>query len=74
MAICAPTQEVLFLRQLITNLNIKPSGPIRMLKDNNRCIALAATNPTTTGKTKHIETRYNFIMELLHNKTVEIGY
>ena len=34
MAICAAAQEVLFLRQLLANLNLEPSGATRMLVDN----------------------------------------
>jgi hypothetical protein len=49
MTICAVAQEVLFLRQMFTNLNIKPSRPTRMLEDDNGCIALA-TNPMTKEK------------------------
>ena len=73
MAICAAAQEVLFLRQLRANLNLEPSGATRMLKDNIGCIALA-TNPITSGKTKHIDIRYHFIRELVKGRTVEVQY
>jgi hypothetical protein len=73
MAICAAAQEVLFLRQLLTNLNLEPSGATRMLEDNIGCIALV-TNPMTTGKTKHIDIKYHFIKELVKSMTVEVQY
>jgi len=73
MALSAVVQEVLFLRQLITNLDHTPARSTRMLKDNVGCIALA-TNPMTTGKTKHIDIRYHFIREVVKSKMVTIEF
>jgi hypothetical protein len=73
MALCASTQEVLFLRQLLTSFNMTPSGSTRMLEDNSGRMALA-TNPMTTGKTKHIDIRYHFIRDLVKNGEVVIEY
>jgi len=64
MAISVTIQEVLFLRQIFTNLDHMPSRSTRMFEDNNGCMALA-TNPMTTGKTKHIDIRYHFIREVV---------
>ena len=69
MAISAAVQEVLFLRQLITNLDHTPASSTRMLEDNIGCMALA-TNRMTTGKTKHIDIRYHFIREVVKSKAV----
>ncbi len=73
MAISAAVQEVLFLRQLITNLDHAPASSTRMLEDNIGCMALA-TNPMTTGKTKHIDIRYHFIREVVKSKAVTLEY
>ena len=54
MAISAAVQEVLFLRHLTTNLDHTHVRSTRMLEDNIGCMALA-TNPLTTGKTKHVD-------------------
>jgi hypothetical protein len=35
MALCASSHGVLFLRQLLTNFDMNPSGSRRMLEDNN---------------------------------------
>jgi len=40
-----------------------------MLEVNIGCMALA-NNPMTTGKTKHIDIRYNFIREVVKSKAV----
>ena len=69
MALSASVQEVMFLRQLLSNLNHPPSTSTRMLEDNNGCLALA-TNPMTTGKTKHIDIRYHFVREVVKSKAV----
>ena len=73
MAISAAFQEVLFLRQLTTNLDHTPAFSTRMLEDNMGCIALA-TNPMTTGKTKDIDIRYHFICEVVKSKAVTLEY
>ena len=73
MAISAAVQEVLFLRQLTTNLDHIPASSTKMLEDNSGCMALA-TNPMTTGKTKHIDIRYHFILEVVKIKEVTLEY
>jgi hypothetical protein len=52
MALSALAQEVVFLRQLLTNLGEVDGGPTPMFEDNEGCEALA-TNTITTEKTKH---------------------
>ncbi len=73
MVISAAIQEVLFLRQQTTNLDHTPASSTQMLEDNIGCMALA-TNPMTTGKTKHIDIRYRFIREVVKNKAVTLEY
>ena len=73
MALCASAQEVPFLRQLLTNFNMAPSGSTRMLENNSGCMALA-TSPMTTGKTKHIDIGYHFIRDLVKCGEVVIEY
>ena len=73
MAISAAVQEFLFLRQLTTNLDTTHVRSTRMMKDNIGCIALA-TNPMTTGKTKHIDISYHFVREMAKSKAVVLEY
>ena len=73
MAISAAVQEVLFVRQLTTNLDHIPASSTRMLEDNIGCMALAM-NPMTTGKTKHIDIRYHFIREVVKSKAVTLEF
>ncbi len=73
MAISAAVQEVLFIRQLLSNLAHPPSKSTRMLEDNNGCKAMA-TNDMTTAKSKHIDIRYHFIREVVKSKAVVVQY
>ena len=73
MAISVASLEVLFLRQPITNLDHTPARSTRMLEDYIGCMALA-TNPMTTGKTKHIDVRCHFIREVVKSKAAFLEY
>ena len=73
MAMCASLQEVLFLRQILANLDHAPSGSTRMLEDTKGCKAMA-TNDMTTAKSKHIDIRYHFIREVVKGKAVVVLY
>jgi hypothetical protein len=73
MAISASVQEVLFLRQLLANLDHAPAGSTRMLEDNNGCKAMS-NNDMTTAKSKHIDIRYHFIREVVKSEAVVVLY
>jgi hypothetical protein len=42
-----------------------------MFEDNTGCISLA-NNPMTTGKTKHIDMRYNFIRDKVKSGSIQL--
>ena len=67
----ARAHEVIFRRQLLTNLGEKMEGPTPMFNDNEGCTALA-TNDITSAKTKHIDTRHHFVRDLVKSKALEI--
>ena len=71
MALAASAQEVVFLRQLLTNLGEVAGGPTPMFEDNEGCEALA-TNAITTTKTKHIDIRHHLVRDLVKDNTLEI--
>ena len=71
MALAAAAQEVLFLRQLLSDFGFTQSHPTLMFEDNKSCISLA-TNPMTTAKTKHIDIRYHFVRDLATTKQINI--
>lgn len=71
MALAAAAQEVMFVLQVLRSMNITVSGPVRVYEDNRGCIALA-TNPMTTGKTKHIDVKYHFVRGLVRERHIEV--
>lgn len=71
MSLAAACQELLHLRQLLTCLGVKFSGPFRMFEDNQGCIALA-TNAVTTSRTKHIDVKYHFIGQCVQRHQVSV--
>ena len=73
MALAAAAQEVMFLRQLLSSLNIVLKSPTIMNEDNQGCISLA-TNSMTTGKTKHIDIRLHFLRDLVQNRSIELKW
>ena len=52
-------------------MNITISGPVQVYEDNRGCIALA-TNPMTTGKTKHIDVKYHFVRGPVRERHIEV--
>jgi hypothetical protein len=72
MALSTSSQEVIFLRQLLTNLGEKVKGPTPMFEDNEGCESLATTNDITSAKTKHIDVRHNFVRDLVKSNAIEI--
>ena len=73
MAVSAASQEVLVIRQLLSNLDIVSKFPTKMLEDNNGCITLSI-DASTPGKTKHIDIRHLFVRELVKCKAVVMEY
>ena len=70
MALSEATQEVIFLRQLLTNLGEPVKGPTPMYEDNEGYEALA-TNDITSANTKHIDIRHHFVRDLVKSKAIE---
>ena len=62
MALCAATQEAMFVRQLLADLGQQQSEPSVMMDDNQGCIALSK-NTMTTKRSKHINVRYHYCRE-----------
>ena len=71
MAMCAAAQELLFISQLMQAFGMTLKVPLQMFEDNKGCIALA-TNPMTTGKTKHIDVIYHFVRDLVQSGKLRI--
>ena len=73
IALSSATQEIIWLRRLLTDLHSKPQGPTELKEDNQGAIAIAK-NPFTHNRTKHIDIRYHFVRENVHDNVVNITY
>jgi hypothetical protein len=56
---------------LLHSMGIVQKKATKMFEDNTGCISLA-NNPMTTGKTKHIDVRYNFIRDMVKSGSIQI--
>jgi len=54
LALCAATQEAIWLRRLLTDFKAPPERPTTIREDNQSAIAIAK-NPISHAKTKHTD-------------------
>ena len=82
MALSTATQEVLWLRSLLRELDLAAATgderfrqlpPTIMHEDNQSCIKLAS-QPFNHGRSKHIDVRHHFICDHVEAKTISIQY
>jgi len=69
------TQEAMWLRSFLQNLNLTPRAddPVEMLCDNTAVIQFTK-DPKFHQKTKHIKRRYRFVRDAIKTKEVAIKY
>ena len=73
VALSAATQEVIWLRRLLTNVRVPPGGPIVIHEDNQGAIAMTK-NPVGHARTKHIDIHYHFLREGVQNGVIILKY
>jgi hypothetical protein len=66
-AIC----ELLWIRNLMLDLQIKPVNPIKLYCDSKAACDIAH-NPVQHDRTKHVEVDRHFIKEKLEEKLIEV--
>jgi hypothetical protein len=54
-------------------LKLREKKPVRLWIDNKSTISLAK-HPTAHGRTKHIDTRYNYLRDQVGEKKLEVEY
>lgn len=65
--------ENLWLRHLLTDFGVKFDTPTVIQCDNKSAIS-STKNPTMHGITKHIDTRFNFIRDLVNKGEISVIY
>ena len=73
VALNLATQEVVWLRKLLTDLRVTLPGPTVLMEDNQGAIAITK-NPVGHARTKHIDIRYHYIREAVQNGIVDLLY
>ena len=71
MAACAAAQEAVWLRQLLKEFTCSIFNPIIIFEDNKACIDYTK-NSTNHPRTKHIDTKYHFIRDLVQQDIIKL--
>jgi len=75
VACCLATQEAIWLRSFLQDLNLTPgiNDPVELLCDNTAAIKFAK-DPKFHRKANHIKRRYHFVRNAIKEKEVAIKY
>ena len=72
-AMAMATCELIWLKQLLNELNLGTSDPMKLICDNQAALHIAS-NPVFHERTKHIEVDCHFVREKLISKVIETGF
>ena len=73
VALANNTQEVIWMRQLMEDLESKLTEATIVYEDNQAPISIAQ-NPQHHSKTKHIDIKYHFVREKVADNTIQLKY
>ena len=73
VALSIASQEVIWLRRLLSDLRVDMSAATEMMEDNRGAIDLSK-NPKNHGRTKHIDVSYHFTRERIASKEIKVNY
>ena len=75
VACSAAVQEAVWLRRFYEDLNVVTDAtqPVTLYCDNQAAIAYTK-DPRYHNKSNHIETKYNFVRDIVAQKEVKIQY
>jgi hypothetical protein len=73
IAINSAVKEAVFIKQLMTELDVYNQAKFPIYTDNNGALALAK-NPVFHERTKHIAVKYYYIRQLIEKGTVDLVY
>lgn len=66
-------QEMLWLTKLLKDFQEDVQLPVKMYEDNQSCIKLA-NNQKFSKRSKHIDTKYHFIKDLIRGNKILLEY
>lgn len=73
MALSSAVQQAVHLRGLLNDMTIGVNRPTTIFVDSQSAIK-AASNPITSERSKHIDTRYHYTREMVENGVVALEY
>lgn len=73
VAAAQASQEVIWLRQLLTDLGQPQLGPTEIYEDNQGCLVLAHMEGVNS-RTKHIDVKFHFLRDLQEQGLLELLY
>jgi hypothetical protein len=73
IALSEATKEVMFLINLLENIEIYPCYPIYMFVDNAGAVFMSK-NAASSQRSKHIDVRYKYVRELIEKGLVKVVY
>nr|XP_040567939.1 secreted RxLR effector protein 161-like [Lepeophtheirus salmonis] len=73
MALSAASQECIWIRNLLCNIERSCDSPTVIFEDNQSTISLTK-NPQYHGRAKHIDIRYHFTRELVEANKITLVY
>ena len=71
MALCAATQDAVYLTQMMQELGMDIREPVLIMEDNQACIQLADKN-IASPRLKHVDIRYHYVRTMAQEKKIEI--
>jgi hypothetical protein len=73
VALSEATKEIKFVTQVLESIGIKVKYPIIVHVDNIGAIFMSE-NITATSRSRHIDTRYHFIREVIEDGVIKIQF
>ena len=73
IALCSAAQETVWLRNLLSDVRLKQTGPTTVFEDNQGAICLSK-NPKNHPRTKHIDVKYHYTRDLVERNIMEVIY
>jgi hypothetical protein len=73
IALCEAAQELSWIRKIFKDFNINLSCGATIHVDNQSCMKLT-DNQKFSNRTKHIDTKYHFVRDLVERQEVNLEY
>jgi hypothetical protein len=73
VALSEASQESIWMRRLLQDLNQCIAGPTIFHEDNQSCIKMLE-NEKSSQRTKHIDTKYHFVKDMYKQQQIDIKY